>query len=143
MLLVKRNQNWVPSMFSDLLENDFGMGAFNNNAIEPAINVLESKNGYIVQVAAPGMTKEDFQVHINQDANLVICMEKKTETKNEDQHYLRHEFSYGKFQQTMLLPDDANRDDISASIQDGVLSIVIPKVKLIEEPKKERLIEIQ
>ena len=66
-----------------------------NNATAPAINVKESKNAYTVEVAAPGMTKDDFQVHVDEDDNLVISIESKKEDKedNKDTHYLRHEFS--------------------------------------------------
>lgn len=95
----------------------------------PAINVIESDKDYKVEVAAPGMTKEDFKIHINEDNDLVISMEKKTESTEGDKEgkkesrYLRREFSYSKFQQTLILPDDVDKDKIDAKVNDGVLTI--------------------
>ena len=82
------------------------------NATAPAINVIENEKDYRVEVAAPGMTKEDFKVHINEDNELLISMEKKAENKEEDRKhkgtYLRREFSYSQFQQS-LIPTTSRR----------------------------------
>ena len=108
------NQNWIPSIFNDFFDNDWMVKA---NATAPAINVIESDKDYKVEVAAPGMTKEDFNIHLSEDNELVISMEKKNETKEEDKgnkKYLRREFSYSKFQQALILPDDVEKDKINA-----------------------------
>lgn len=72
------NQNWLPSIFNDFFDNEWLTRA---NAIAPAINVIESDKDYKVEVAAPGMTKEDFNIHISENNELVISMEKKNETR--------------------------------------------------------------
>ena len=82
MMPVRRNQNWLPSIFNDFFDNDWMVKA---NATAPAINVFETAKEYKVELAAPGMTKEDFNVHIDEENNLVISMEKKTESKSEKQ----------------------------------------------------------
>ena len=95
------SQEWLPSIFNDFFDNDWMVKA---NATAPAINVIESDKDYKVEVAAPGMTKEDFNIHLSEDNELVISMEKKTETNEEDKQnkkYLRREFSYTKFQQAI------------------------------------------
>ena len=100
------NQNWLPSIFNDFFDNDWMVKA---NATAPAINVIESNTDYKVEVAAPGMTKEDFNIHLTDNNELVISMEKKNETKEEDKEnkkYLRREFSYSKVEQALVLPDD-------------------------------------
>ena len=74
------NQNWLPSIFNDFFDNEWLTRA---NATAPAINVIESDKDYKVEVAAPGMTKEDFNIHISESNELVISMEKKNETKEE------------------------------------------------------------
>lgn len=147
MMPVRRNQNWIPSIFNDFFDNDWMAKA---NATAPAINVLETENEYKVELAAPGMTKEDFNVHIDEDNNLVISMEKKTETKNEDNkdskkesRYLRREFSYSKFQQTMILPDDVDKEKISARVENGVLSIELPKYTEQEKEKAKKFIDVK
>ena len=142
MTLTKRNQNyWLPSIFNDFLENEW-MGRPGSTA--PAINVKESKDAYTVEVAAPGMTKSDFNVSIDADDNLAISMEKKEEKKEErhDARYLRREFSYAKFQQTMILPDDVDKDRITAKVENGVLLIGLPKVSREEVRRFGRNIEI-
>ena len=121
------NQEWLPSIFNDFFDNDWMVKA---NATAPAINVIESDKDYKVEVAAPGMTKEDFNIHLSEDNELVISMEKKTENKEEDKEnkkYLRREFSYTKFQQALVLPDDVEKDKINANVNNGVLTIELPK----------------
>lgn len=136
------NQNWIPSIFNDFFDNDWMVKA---NATSPAINVIESDKDYKVEVAAPGMTKEDFNIHLSEDNELVISMEKKNETKEEDKgnkKYLRREFSYSKFQQALILPDDVEKDKINANVTDGVLTIELPKRTPEEKAKINRVIEI-
>ena len=82
MVPVRRNQNWLPSIFNDFLGNDWL--AERHNTTAPAVNIIEDENEYKVEVAAPGMTKEDFKVHINEDNELIVTMEKKAEQKEEE-----------------------------------------------------------
>ena len=136
------NQSWLPSIFNDFFDNDWMVKA---NATAPAINVLESDTDYKVEVAAPGMTKEDFNIHLSEDNELVISMEKKNETKEENNNnrkYLRREFSYSKFEQALVLPDDVEKDKISANVTDGVLTVDLPKRTPEEKAKINRVIEI-
>ncbi len=136
-------QDWLPSLFNDFFENGW-LGKV--NATAPAINVIESDADYKVEVAAPGMSKEDFTIHLGSEGELVISMEKKHETEEEDKknkRYLRREFSYAKFQQALVLPDDVEKDKISANVNDGVLSITLPKRTPEEQAKVNRVIEIQ
>lgn len=142
MMPIRRNQNWLPSIFNDFFDNDWMEKA---NATAPAINVFENEKEYKVELAAPGMTKEDFDVHIDEENNLVISMEKKNEKKEDEKNgrYLRREFSYSKFQQTMILPEDVDKEKISATVNNGVLDIELPKLVKEELPKQKRVIEIQ
>lgn len=136
------NQEWLPSIFNDFFDNDWMVKA---NATAPAINVIESDKDYKVEVAAPGMTKEDFNIHLSEDNELVISMEKKTENKEEDKQnkkYLRREFSYTKFQQALVLPDDVEKDKINANVTNGVLTIELPKRTPEEKAKINKVIEI-
>ncbi len=128
-----RTNNWIPTVFNDLFYNDFMPKA---NCTAPAINVKENDKAYIVELAAPGMKKEDFNVHINDEGNLVVKLESKQEKKEEDKstRYLRREFSYSKYEQTLILPDDVKKDAISAKVEHGVLTVELPK--LVEEKVK-------
>ena len=132
MMPVMRTNNWIPSVFNDLFDVDFMPKA---NCTAPAINVKESDEAYTVELAAPGMKKEDFNVHINDEGNLISKMEQKNEKKEDkNTRYLRREFSYSKFEQTLILPDDVRKDAISAKVEHGVLTVELPK--LIEEKVK-------
>ena len=134
------SQGWLPSAFNDLCDNAYMTRA---NATAPSINVAEDKEQYTVELAAPGMTKEDFNIHLDVNGDLVIEMEKKaneTEEKKE-RKYLRREFSYVKFQQTLVLPDNVDKSKIAAGVKDGILTIDLPKVNE-EEVKLARKIEV-
>ena len=145
MVPVRRNQNWLPSIVNDFLSNAWLVERRNTTA--PAVNIIENDDEYKIEVAAPGMTKEDFKVHINEDNELIISMEKRSEEKEEDKKhkgtYLRREFSYTQFQQSLLLPDNVERDKISAKVEHGVMSIDIPKKKETEASAVARQIEIK
>lgn len=141
MMPVRRSQNWLPSIFNEFLGNEWMERA---NSTSPSINVIENDKEFKVEVAAPGMTKDDFVVRVDEDDNLVISMEKKSENKEErkDGRYLRREFSYSKFQQTMILPDNVDKDKIGAQVEHGVLNITIPKLTEEEVKKAQRVIEV-
>ena len=136
------NQNWLPSIFNDFFDNEW---MERSNATAPAINVLENEKSYDIELAAPGMTKEDFKVTLDENGDLVINMEKKQENNAEKKngHYLRREFSNSKFQQTMLLPDDADKEKINAQVENGVLKVNIPKVVKTQPSEAHKVIEIK
>ncbi len=143
--LVRRNQDhgWLPLFFNDFFKDDWRVGTSVNNAV-PAINVKETDKAFCVEVAAAGMTKDDFNVNIDEDNDLVITVEKKTENKeeNKETRYLRREFSYSKFKQTMVLPENVNKDKIDAKVENGVLYINLPKFSENEIQKKQRSIAV-
>ena len=129
-------------MFDDFFDNEWMK---KTNATAPAINVIESDTEYKVEVAAPGMNKEDFNIHVDESGNLVIAMEKKSEKKEEDKksRYLRREFSYTKFQQTLILPEDVVKETINASMNDGVLNIELPRKTPEAKSNITKVIEIK
>ena len=114
------------------------------NSTAPAVNVKESEKAYTMELAAPGIKKEYCRVAINDEGNLTIAIENKQEHKHEDKHhhYLRREFfaskatkverSYSNYEQNYTLPDDVVRDQISAKVEDGILTVTMPKA----EPKQ-------
>ncbi len=146
MMPTRKNNGWIPDIFNDFFDTEWMPKA---KATAPAINVTEDEKKYTVEVAAPGMCKEDFDIQINENNDLVIKMEKKTssETGNKEEEkcncrYLRREFSYTKFQQTLILPEDVDKEMINAKVENGVLTIDLPKIVIKEEPKTSRQINI-
>ncbi len=138
--LMRRTNDWMPNVFNDFFDTDFMPKI---NATAPAINVIETEKDYKVELAAPGMKKDDFTVHINNEGNLSIKMESKKENEQKEKgRYLRREFSYSKYEQTLILPDDVEKDKISAKVTDGVLTITLPKTEVkVVDPTRQIMIE--
>jgi small heat shock protein len=130
--------NWLPEVFNDFLSNN---DMNRTSATAPAINVLESEHSYTVELAAPGLTKDDFDVNINADGDLTVRMEKHLKGEETQGRYLRREFAYSKYEQTLILPDDVDKEKIAARVADGILTVELPK-KDINNNKITRSIEI-
>ena len=115
MMPARKSQNWLPGIFNDFFGNEW---VEKTNSASPAINIKESENEYKVEVAAPGMTKDDFSIKIDADNQLIVSMEKKEEHKDENkkEKYLRREFAYTQFQQIIILPDNVDKDKIKAKV---------------------------
>lgn len=136
MYPVLRNaMNWLSNSFDDMM-NDSWMPKMSLTA--PAINVKENKDEYDVELAAPGTTKEDFNVNIDNDGNLVIKMEHKDSKKDENkkEHYLRREFSYSNYEQALTLPEDVETGKIEAKVENGVLHVTLPRTHKAEKETK-------
>lgn len=137
----RNSETWLPDIFNDFFENNW---MNRTNATAPAINVLDNEKSYEIELAAPGLTREDFKVSLDPEGNLSIDMEKKQEENGEKKHghYLRREFSYSKYQQIMTLPEDADREHIEAKVENGVLTVNIPKIVKVQQ-ETHRLIEVK
>lgn len=118
--------NWLPEVFNDFFNYNYPTRSA--NATTPAVNVTENNEGYTMQVAAPGMTKDDFHVSLDAEGNLMVKMDKQAEEKEQNSHYVRREWSFSKWEQTYTLPEDVDKDKIEAHVADGVLTIKLPKV---------------
>jgi len=146
MSLIKRNEtNWLPSVFDDMFKTDWLGGTTNVNSIGtsiPAVNIMESEDGFNVAVAAPGMVKEDFNIELDNDV-LTISSEDKKENESTDKNgrFTRKEFSYRTFKRAFSLPDSVDNSKISASYNNGVLEIALPKKEEAKVQAK-RLIDI-
>ena len=136
------NQRFFPTVFNDFFNDNWLMPQFHSTS--PAINVSEDDKEYKVEVAAPGMTKDDFKISLVGE-DIIISMEKKVENNDEqkDKKYIRREFSYSKFEQRLALPDNVERQNISAQMNDGVLVIDIPKMTPEEKAQECQCIEIK
>ena len=138
MLVTRRNQDFMPTLFNELMNwNDTTYST-------PRMNIMETKDNYKLELCIPGLTKEDVKLSIDAEGNLVVEMVKETknEKKNEEMRYLRHEFSVEHFRQTVMLPEDIHKEQISAKVENGILDIVIPKVTIEEKKQAVQTIEI-
>ncbi|MCR5013292.1 MAG: Hsp20/alpha crystallin family protein [Bacteroidales bacterium] len=132
----------MPTLFNELMNMDVVSYS------EPKMNVIESKENYTIQYCVPGLKKEDLKISIDNEGNLVVEMNKQTvndkkDEKKDNVRYLRHEFSSEQFRNTLMLPDDIHRDQITAKVENGVLEIVLPKVTVEEKKALVQNIEVQ
>ena len=130
MTLVKRNKDLFPTLFNDLFDSDVFMkpSLAQTGMSVPAVNIKETPEAYIIEMAAAGMNKDDFNIDL--DRNVIrISSEKTVENteENKDENYTRKEFSYESFSRSFVLPEAANREDIAATYKDGVLLVNIAK----------------
>ena len=154
----RRNQNIIPDLFNALLGTEWNEPIRPRRFNHPAINIIEGDNYYKLEMVAPGMQKDDFDVKINNVGELVVAVEKKetqaatnndavaveaaTEDAEPKERFLRHEFSFPKFNQTFTLPEDVDLEAITARMADGILTIMLPKKKPVEPQDNTRLIKV-
>lgn len=141
-----RRKNYHPAIFNlfDDWNLDFARDLNFPNASRfttPAVNIKEDKENFFVEVAAPGMNKNDFKI-VNENGALTISCERKEEKQEikEDESYSRKEFYYASFSRSFTLPESADADKITANYKEGILSVSIPKK---EEAKLKPAKEIQ
>lgn len=146
MTLARKTNMYLPSFWDNFLSKDlmdWGSSNFSNtDTTLPAVNVKESEESFEIEVAAPGMTKEDFKVNLENNV-LTISSEKHEERKEEGKgRYTRREFSYQSFQRSFTIPENlVEGDKIAAKYCDGLLCIQLPKREEVK-PKPAREIQI-
>jgi len=147
MTLIKRSNSLfpsVPSFFDDFFTRDLFDWSNTNNAYGsslPAVNIKEDENNFEVEVAVPGLKREDFKIEIENDV-LTVSSEKESSNESEEENYKRREFRYSSFKRTFSLPESkVDADKVKANYVDGVLQINLPK-KEEAKPKPVRTIKI-
>ena len=132
-LLKKNNGGLVPfrSMLSDFFKDGFG-----NKDWIPAVNVSESDKSYELDVAVPGMKKDDFKVKV-ENGMITISAERKEEKEEKKKNYTRQEYNYNSFSRSFSLPDDVKEDDVKAHYEDGVLRLSIARKAIAVSKAKE------
>ncbi|THD65744.1 Hsp20/alpha crystallin family protein [Robertkochia marina] len=142
MNLIRRNPGTLPSLLDEFFKPDWFGGMEGMNANVPAVNISESETGFELEVAAPGMKKEDFNIEVDNNV-MTISNEHTSETseENKEKNFSRREFFYSSFRRSFNLPETVNTEKIKASYKDGILSVEIPK-KEEALPKPKRMIQI-
>ncbi len=136
MTLVKWKNNsnaidrfpFMPSTFSDFFSDFLNSDVLQKDFFKsvPAVNIMERKDDFRIELAVPGINKNDFKIEVDKGM-LSISVEKKDEVKNENERFTRKEFSYSSFKRSFSLPEHVNTDDIAAEYKDGVLMLTLPK----------------
>ncbi len=126
------------AIFNDFFEGEIFPRKTNGmrNSSLPAANIKEAENAYHVELAAPGMKKDDFKIEL--DENLLTIRTEKTEEHNEEnERYTKREFNYTSFVRSFRLPEEVNQEEISASYENGILRLSIPKLAEAKKNKRE------
>ncbi len=136
-----KNENVLPSLLSDFFDNDrfFGNRWFEREFKQnlPAVNIKETDSDYQIEFAAPGFTKNDFKVNVENQL-LTISAEKKEEKNEDNSRFTRKEFAYNSFSRSFTLPESVNTDKIDAKYSEGILKLAVPKKEVSKAlPKKE------
>jgi len=128
MLPMLKKHSYLPSFANEFFGNDFLSSLMENQAefTMPAVNIAETKDSFKIDVAAPGLDKEDFKIDLHNKI-LTISSEKQNETEDKNEKVMRKEFSYYSFKRSFSLPDLVEFDNIKAAHKNGILSIEIPK----------------
>jgi HSP20 family protein len=145
MTLARRSETAMPGLFDRIFNGDlmdWGMSNFSSpNSTLPAVNVKETNDDFVLEVAAPGMTKKDFKINYQNNV-LTISSEKEEEREDKSNQYSRREFSYRSFQRSFTVPaNEVDSDKISANYAEGILSVKLPKREEVK-PKPAREIKI-
>lgn len=146
MSIIKRNE-FLPHVFDDFFSKDLWDWGLNNNSSTnttiPAVNIRETSEAFEVEMAAPGMNKEDFKVELDGNMLTITSELQKENEEKEGQRYTRREFSYQSFRRTFQLPKDVvDADKIEAKYENGVLRLLVPK-KEEAKPKPPKTIQIR
>ena len=147
MLVARRNNDLMSTMFNELLD----WNRWNNlcsteeGGVAPKMNVSESDKDFRLELCIPGMKKEDLNLSVDVDNNLVIEIQQKEEKKENDEkrHFLRREFSTTQFKQMLSLPDNVKKDQISAKVEHGILTVTLPKYTQNEQKQLAQTITIE
>ena len=126
----------IPAFFDKMGWDDDFLSAFWNGKRMPAVNIAETDKEFSVEVAAPGMDKKDFKVSV-EDNVLTISCEKEEEKEDKKKNYWRKEYSFHTFERSFQLPKNAKADKVKATYDNGILTIVMPKMKKEESKVKE------
>jgi HSP20 family protein len=129
MRIVKYNNNnnkVFPSLMNEFFNDDFRMNVINNNHSVPSVNSIENDNSFEIDLAVPGMKKDDFTIQLN-DKVLVISSENTNSVENNSMSL--NEFNYSSFQRSFTVPETVELDKIKANYKNGILKVKLPKKK--------------
>jgi len=142
-MLARINRSYVPAYWDDFFNDKFfnQLKSTESNGNRPAVNVSEDEKGYTIEVAVPGIAKDDFNLEIENDV-LTISTEQKENKEEQKQNFLRREFNYQSFKRSFQLPETIDQEQIKASCDAGILTLSLPKMEE-EIQKAPRQIEVK
>lgn len=134
MNLIRKQNTWFPSLMDEFINTNWNINSMEYSNLNPAVNIKESDKSYCLDIAAPGLNKDNIEVSYE---NKILSIEVVNSNKDLNTEYNRFEFDYNSFKRSFKLPDSIELSKIDASYLNGVLSISLPKKKEAQtQPKK-------
>lgn len=126
--VTRKERRFFPSIVDEFFGRDFmpDLFEFQTGVNMPSVNIIEGKDDYRIEVAAPGLEKKDFKINLDNNV-LTITSEREDKSEEEKERYMRREFSYSSFTRSFSLPQSVDMANITANHKDGVLTIIVPK----------------
>ncbi|NGX85174.1 Hsp20/alpha crystallin family protein [Aequorivita sp. KMM 9714] len=146
MKTVNNNNMWLPNLLDNIfLENRLDRLNNYETFSNPAVNIIENLSNFVVELAAPGLHKENFSIEVEEDTLKIAYKEVKESQEQEQKNdnavqYKRREFNFGSFEKSFKLPENVKVEDILANYEDGVLKVTLPKME--EKKVLKRMVEI-
>ena len=141
MNLIRKQTPFFPSLIDDFIYNDWNIKSPSHSSTMPAVNIKELDSQFEIELAVPGIQKEDFAIEV-EEGILSISSTQEEEQVNEKGKFTRREFSYNSFRRSFTLPDSVDPTKIDASYSNGVLRVLLPKNKEAQ-PQPKKLIKIR
>ena len=141
MNLIRKQPPFFPSLIDDFINTDWNLKVPSFSGTVPAVNIKELDSQFEIELAVPGMNKDDFEIEV-EDGVLSISSTQEEEQVNEKGKFTRREFSYSSFRRSFTLPDSVNPTKIDAAYKEGVLLVLLPKHKEAQ-PQPKKLIKIR
>jgi HSP20 family protein len=141
MNLIRKQPPFFPSLIDDLINTDWNLKVPTFSGTAPAVNIKELDSQFEIELAVPGMKKDDFEIEV-EDGVLSISSTQEEEQVNEKGKFTRREFSYSSFRRSFTLPDSVNPTKIDAAYKEGLLLVLLPKHKEAQ-PQPKKLIKIR
>src|SRR5690554_5713317 len=142
MKAINKSNMWFPTLLDNLFFESPEFGRHNYETFSnPAVNIIENLPNFVVELAAPGLAKEDFTIEVEEDTLKIATkqIEKKTE-ESSDSLFKRREFNYKSFERSFILPENINTEDIRANYDNGILRVTLPKLE--EQKVLKKMVEI-
>ena len=137
MNLIRKQNPFFPSLVDELFNQDRRVRTSSISSTTPAVNIIEQDTQFLIELAAPGNKKEDFEIEIEDGILSISSSPNKEDNTSEKETFTRHEFSYNSFRRSFTIPESVDNSSIEASYSEGVLLIKLLKLEeALPQPKK-------
>lgn len=129
------NQNQLVPSLHNLFDDFFVSSGYSGHAFSPSANIKENDLNFTIELAVPGLNKEDFKINLEQDRLTVSAKKEQVKEETTNEKYSRKEFNFSSFSRSFTLPKNIDKNEITASYNNGILSLNVPKKEDVKQLK--------